>query len=166
MYKCINWCLLSWKKANTNMNLKGKISYWNDFLPYQDMARVDSSRPSITRSYGPWAKPHPFLPKEFPLLVCSRKVTHSGLLIRSNQSERPQGTGTNWSKQCASWSCGAMKILFPVLKIQLPCMWLKTTFHSCTVVFLKTGNRFLDVPHFNFQDGGLDKLSVSFWPSY
>ena len=67
------------------------------------MARVDSSRPSITRSYGPWAKPPPFLPKEFPLLVCSRKVTHSGLLISSKQSERPQGTGIDWRKYFDAW---------------------------------------------------------------
>ena len=74
MYKLT---LTSMKKANTKMNLKGKISYWNDFLQCQDMARVDSSRPSITQCYDPWAKPHPFLPKEFPLLVCSREETHS-----------------------------------------------------------------------------------------
>ena len=123
MYKCINWCLLSWKKANTNMNLKGKISYWNDFLPYQDMARVDSSRPSITRSYGPWAKPHPFLPKEFPLLVCSREETHSRLLNSSNRSERPQGTGTYLKKHCGTWPHGAGKILYPApWKILLLCI--------------------------------------------
>ena len=110
------------------MNLKCKISYWNDLLPYQDMARVDSSRSSITRSYGSWAKPHPFLPKEFPLLVCSREETHSRLLNSSNRSERPQGTGTYWKKHCGTWPCGAGKILFPApWKILLLCTWRKTT---------------------------------------
>ena len=136
------------------------------FLPCQDMARVDSSRLSITRSYGPWAKTPPFLPTEFPLLVCSREETHSGLLTSSNRSERPEGTGIDWRKHCGTLPCGAMKILFPVWKIPLPYMLRKTTFYSCTLVFLKTGNRFQHVPHVNFLEGGLDKLSVSFWPLY
>ena len=90
----------------------------------QRIERVDSSRPSITRSYGPWAKPHPFLPKEFPLLVCSREETHSRFWPVPTTLKDYKELLLVEKKQVFPWPIdhvvlGAVKILL--------CMWRKTT---------------------------------------